>query len=123
MSLCSHCVSGVRHEGTPEGQFTKVGGVDSYVATPKGDYPKDKTLLPGRGPTLLWTSTACFRCVRRLVLIFRCFVICDHINNARGREAPEDRGSSMLARIPCVVPSAVVLEAGPHDMPVVQVRH
>ncbi|KAL7280329.1 hypothetical protein ACG7TL_005246 [Trametes sanguinea] len=36
---------GVRHEGTPEGQFTKVGGVDSYVATPKGDYPKDKVVL------------------------------------------------------------------------------
>ncbi|OSD04870.1 alpha/beta-hydrolase [Trametes coccinea BRFM310] len=45
MSLCSHCVAGVRHEGTPEGQFTKVGGVDSYVATPKGDYPKDKVVL------------------------------------------------------------------------------
>ncbi|CDO69655.1 hypothetical protein BN946_scf184851.g43 [Trametes cinnabarina] len=45
MSLCSHCVAGVRHEGTPEGQFTQVGGVDSYVATPKGDYPKDKVVL------------------------------------------------------------------------------
>ncbi|KAI8985543.1 alpha/beta-hydrolase [Trametes punicea] len=45
MSLCSHCIAGVRHEGTPEGQFTKVGGVDSYVATPKIDYPKDKAIL------------------------------------------------------------------------------
>ncbi|KAI0331654.1 alpha/beta-hydrolase [Cubamyces sp. BRFM 1775] len=45
MSLCSNCVAGVRHEGTPEGQFTKVGGVESYVATPSGDYPKDKVVL------------------------------------------------------------------------------
>ncbi|KAJ8495310.1 hypothetical protein ONZ51_g1735 [Trametes cubensis] len=45
MSLCSHCVAGVRHEGTPEGQFTKIGGVESYVATPSGDYPKDKVVL------------------------------------------------------------------------------
>ncbi|KAH9893539.1 alpha/beta-hydrolase [Cubamyces lactineus] len=45
MSLCTHCVAGVRHEGTPEGQFTKIGGVESYVATPSGDYPKDKVVL------------------------------------------------------------------------------
>ncbi|KAI0766664.1 alpha/beta-hydrolase [Trametes elegans] len=45
MSLCSHCVSGVRHEGTPEGQTTTIGGVESYVATPTGDYPKDKVVL------------------------------------------------------------------------------
>ncbi|KAH9851964.1 alpha/beta-hydrolase [Lenzites betulinus] len=45
MSLCSHCVSGVRHEGTPEGQIVQYGGVEAYVATPTGDYPKDKVVL------------------------------------------------------------------------------
>ncbi|KAI0642093.1 alpha/beta-hydrolase [Trametes meyenii] len=45
MSLCTHCIAGVRHEGTPGGQFTKVGGIDTYVATPSGDYPKDKVVL------------------------------------------------------------------------------
>ncbi|KAH8105275.1 alpha/beta-hydrolase [Cristinia sonorae] len=45
MSLCKHCVSGVRHEGTAEGKFEKIGGVDTYVATPTVDYPKDKVLL------------------------------------------------------------------------------
>ncbi|KAH9840050.1 alpha/beta-hydrolase [Rhodofomes roseus] len=45
MSLCKHCVSGVRHEGTPEGTFEEFGGVRSYVATPTVDYPKDKAIL------------------------------------------------------------------------------
>ncbi|OSX64121.1 hypothetical protein POSPLADRAFT_1045241 [Postia placenta MAD-698-R-SB12] len=45
MSLCKECISGVRHEGTPEGQIEKIGGVESYVATPTGDYPKDKIVL------------------------------------------------------------------------------
>ncbi|KAH9857255.1 alpha/beta-hydrolase [Lenzites betulinus] len=45
MSLCSHCVSGVRHEGTPEGLTTQFGGVETYIATPTGDYPKDKVVL------------------------------------------------------------------------------
>ncbi|KAH9890445.1 alpha/beta-hydrolase, partial [Cubamyces lactineus] len=35
----------VHHEGTPEGQFTKVGIVESYVGTPSGDCPKDKVVL------------------------------------------------------------------------------
>lgn len=38
-------ITGVRHEGTPEGKWEKLGGVDSYVATPTIDYPKDKVLL------------------------------------------------------------------------------
>ncbi|KAH9933391.1 alpha/beta-hydrolase [Fomitopsis serialis] len=45
MSLCKHCVSGVRHEGTPEGKFEEFGGVRCYVATPTVDYPKDKAIL------------------------------------------------------------------------------
>jgi len=45
MSLCKHCVSGVRHEGTPEGKFEEIGGVRSYVATPTVEYPKDKVVL------------------------------------------------------------------------------
>jgi len=36
---------GVRHEGTPSGEFKKINGVDCYVATPEGDYAKDKVLL------------------------------------------------------------------------------
>lgn len=43
--LCDACFTGVRHEGTPEGTFEKIGGVNCYVATPSGDYPKDKVVL------------------------------------------------------------------------------
>ncbi|EMD39183.1 hypothetical protein CERSUDRAFT_112857 [Gelatoporia subvermispora B] len=45
MSLCKHCVSGVRHEGSAEGKIETIGGIESYVATPTVDYPKDKVLL------------------------------------------------------------------------------
>ncbi|KAH8105260.1 alpha/beta-hydrolase [Cristinia sonorae] len=45
MSLCKHCVSGVRHEGTPEGKWEKINGVDCYVATPTVEYAKEKALL------------------------------------------------------------------------------
>ncbi|TFK25108.1 dienelactone hydrolase endo-1,3,1,4-beta-D-glucanase [Coprinopsis marcescibilis] len=45
MSLCADCVKGVRHEGTPEGSWEEIGGVTSYVATPLGDYPKDRVIL------------------------------------------------------------------------------
>ncbi|EIW59789.1 alpha/beta-hydrolase [Trametes versicolor FP-101664 SS1] len=45
MSLCDDCVKGVRHEGEPEGKIEKIGGVESYVATPTGEYPKDKVVL------------------------------------------------------------------------------
>ncbi|KAI9573852.1 dienelactone hydrolase [Boletus coccyginus] len=45
MSLCSKCVSGVRHEGTPEGKVEVINGVKTYVATPTVDYPKDKAIL------------------------------------------------------------------------------
>jgi len=27
------------------GKWEKIGGVDSYVATPAGEYPKDKVIL------------------------------------------------------------------------------
>ncbi|TFY70448.1 hypothetical protein EVG20_g2554 [Dentipellis fragilis] len=45
MSFCKHCVQGVRHEGTPEGKFETIGGIKTYVATPTGEYPKDKAIL------------------------------------------------------------------------------
>ncbi|KAI9573849.1 alpha/beta-hydrolase [Boletus coccyginus] len=45
MSLCSKCISGVRHEGTPEGKVEVINGVETYVATPTVDYPKDKAIL------------------------------------------------------------------------------
>ncbi|KAF9459319.1 dienelactone hydrolase endo-1,3,1,4-beta-D-glucanase [Collybia nuda] len=45
MSFCKDCVSGVTHEGTPEGKWEKIGGVNCYVATPTMDYPKDKVVL------------------------------------------------------------------------------
>ncbi|TDL26717.1 alpha/beta-hydrolase [Rickenella mellea] len=45
MSFCKDCISGVRHEGTPTGKIQKIGGVDTYVALPESDYPKDKAIL------------------------------------------------------------------------------
>ncbi|TBU47534.1 alpha/beta-hydrolase [Dichomitus squalens] len=45
MSLCADCFKGVRHEGTPEGTTQTIGGIECYVATPAGDYPKDKVVL------------------------------------------------------------------------------
>ncbi|TBU22617.1 alpha/beta-hydrolase [Dichomitus squalens] len=45
MSLCADCFKGVRHEGTPEGTTQTIGGIESYVAIPEGDYPKDKVVL------------------------------------------------------------------------------
>ncbi|KAF8552883.1 alpha/beta-hydrolase [Imleria badia] len=45
MSLCNKCISGVRHEGTPEGKVEVINGVKTYVATPTGDYSKDKAIL------------------------------------------------------------------------------
>ncbi|KAF9219730.1 alpha/beta-hydrolase [Gyrodon lividus] len=45
MSLCSHCIAGVRHEGIPEGKVEVIEGVKCYVATPTADYPKDKVIL------------------------------------------------------------------------------
>ncbi|RDB15818.1 Protein AIM2 [Hypsizygus marmoreus] len=45
MSLCKHCVSGVTHDGTPEGKWEKINGVETYIATPTVEYPKDKVLL------------------------------------------------------------------------------
>ncbi|EIN09462.1 alpha/beta-hydrolase [Punctularia strigosozonata HHB-11173 SS5] len=45
MSFCKDCISGVIHEGEPQGKFEKIDGVDAYVATPEIDYPKDKVIL------------------------------------------------------------------------------
>ncbi|CAL1702668.1 unnamed protein product [Somion occarium] len=45
MSLCKDCISGVRHEGTPEGKIEKIGGIRSYIATPHGEYSKDKVIV------------------------------------------------------------------------------
>ncbi|KDQ50688.1 hypothetical protein JAAARDRAFT_211518 [Jaapia argillacea MUCL 33604] len=45
MSFCKHCISGVRHEGTPTGKLETIGGVECYVATPTVSYPTDKVVL------------------------------------------------------------------------------
>ncbi|KAI6001229.1 dienelactone hydrolase [Pisolithus albus] len=45
MSLCSDCVKGVRHEGTPEGKIEFIGDVRCYVGTPSGEYNKEKAVL------------------------------------------------------------------------------
>ncbi|KZW03102.1 alpha/beta-hydrolase [Exidia glandulosa HHB12029] len=45
MSFCKDCVVAVTHEGTPTGKIEQIGGVDTYVALPEGDYPKDKAVL------------------------------------------------------------------------------
>jgi len=45
MSFCKDCTKGVRHEGTPEGKIEKIGGIETYVATPTVDYPKDAAII------------------------------------------------------------------------------
>ncbi|EIM90826.1 chlorocatechol-degradation protein [Stereum hirsutum FP-91666 SS1] len=45
MSFCQNCVEGVRHEGATTGTYETVGGIKTYVATPSGDYAKDKALI------------------------------------------------------------------------------
>ncbi|KAF7314546.1 Dienelactone hydrolase endo-1,3,1,4-beta-D-glucanase [Mycena kentingensis (nom. inval.)] len=45
MSVCADCFKGVRHEGEPEGATKTIGGIECYVATPTGDYSKDKAIL------------------------------------------------------------------------------
>ncbi|KAJ6529807.1 Alpha/Beta hydrolase protein [Mycena capillaripes] len=45
MSYCDNCFTGVRHEGTPEGQFEVIGATKCYIATPTVDYPKDKVVV------------------------------------------------------------------------------
>jgi len=44
-TLCAGCVTGSLHEGTPQGKIEYIDGVQCYIATPSGDYPKDKVLL------------------------------------------------------------------------------
>ncbi|ODQ56246.1 dienelactone hydrolase family protein [Saitoella complicata NRRL Y-17804] len=43
--MCPQCVSGFLHEGTPSGSIVKIGGIDAYVATPKDDNSKSKTIV------------------------------------------------------------------------------
>jgi len=45
MSFCKDCLTGVRHEGTPEGKIEEIGGIESYVGTPIVDYPKDAAVI------------------------------------------------------------------------------
>ncbi|KAJ4464480.1 dienelactone hydrolase family-domain-containing protein [Lentinula lateritia] len=45
MSFCEDCIKGVKHEGTPEGKWETINGVECYVGTPSGEYQKDKVLL------------------------------------------------------------------------------
>ncbi|KAF7354325.1 hypothetical protein MVEN_01120900 [Mycena venus] len=44
-TLCTRCVTGTLHQGTPEGKIEYIDGVQCYIATPSGDYPKEKVLL------------------------------------------------------------------------------
>ncbi|KAH9840322.1 dienelactone hydrolase endo-1,3,1,4-beta-D-glucanase [Rhodofomes roseus] len=43
--VCKDCISGVRHEGVPEGRIEKIDGVECYVATPSGEYSRDTVVL------------------------------------------------------------------------------
>jgi len=43
--LHKDCISGVKHEGEPQGKFEKIGGYECYVATPSGEYAQDKVIL------------------------------------------------------------------------------
>ena len=43
--LCKRCISGSIHRGVPKGKIIDVKGTRVYVATPSGEYPKDKALL------------------------------------------------------------------------------
>jgi len=45
MSFCKNCITGFHHDGTPEGKWEEINGVNSYVATPSVEYPKDKAIL------------------------------------------------------------------------------
>jgi hypothetical protein len=38
-------IAGVIHEGTPEGKWETIGGIECYVATPTVEYPKDAVIL------------------------------------------------------------------------------
>ncbi|KIP04970.1 hypothetical protein PHLGIDRAFT_25327 [Phlebiopsis gigantea 11061_1 CR5-6] len=43
--FCENCYKAVLHEGEPQGTYETIGGIHCYVATPQGDYPKDKVVL------------------------------------------------------------------------------
>ncbi|KAI0795811.1 alpha/beta-hydrolase [Abortiporus biennis] len=45
LGFCHHCFIGVRHEGNPSGTFTTINGVNVYIATPSGEFNKEKVLL------------------------------------------------------------------------------
>ncbi|KAF8626701.1 hypothetical protein AX15_004725 [Amanita polypyramis BW_CC] len=45
MSLCKDCYRGVTHQGTPTGTIEKIGGIESYIATPTVNYAKTKVVL------------------------------------------------------------------------------
>ncbi|GJE91312.1 alpha/beta hydrolase [Phanerochaete sordida] len=43
--FCDNCFKVCKHEGESTGTYETIGGVKCYVATPQGDYPKDKVVL------------------------------------------------------------------------------
>ncbi|KAH8832877.1 alpha/beta-hydrolase [Flagelloscypha sp. PMI_526] len=45
MSFCKDCVTGTVHIGEAKGKIEKINGIETYIATPSIDYPKDKALL------------------------------------------------------------------------------
>ncbi|KAF9061624.1 dienelactone hydrolase endo-1,3,1,4-beta-D-glucanase [Rhodocollybia butyracea] len=56
MSLCEDCIKCVTHEGTPEGKWETINGIECYVGVPTGEYQKNKVLLficDAFGPSLI----------------------------------------------------------------------
>ncbi|KZV88967.1 alpha/beta-hydrolase [Exidia glandulosa HHB12029] len=45
MSLCKDCIVVARHEGTPAGALEIIGGVETYVSIPPGEYDRTKAVL------------------------------------------------------------------------------
>ncbi|KZW01097.1 alpha/beta-hydrolase [Exidia glandulosa HHB12029] len=45
MSFTKECFEAVIHEGEPAGKIEQINGVETYVALPSVDYPKDKAIL------------------------------------------------------------------------------
>ncbi|KAF9264325.1 dienelactone hydrolase endo-1,3,1,4-beta-D-glucanase [Marasmius fiardii PR-910] len=43
--LCDNCFKGVTHEGTPNGKWEEIGGINCYVAVPNDNKNPDKILL------------------------------------------------------------------------------
>jgi hypothetical protein len=45
LMVCYHLPARILTSDCPIGKWEKIGGVDSYVATPTGEYPQNKAIL------------------------------------------------------------------------------